>query len=73
MTFQPISTDEAVRRIQERDHLEAETHSMALRNEDALIALLRDGEIVAGFDHDTRRLAFMKLTGEPVDGQCRGQ
>jgi len=56
--FTPISTEEAVRRIKERDHLDArQGATMPFINEQALVHLLQTGEAIAGLTPEGR-LAF---------------
>lgn len=63
MAAQPITVEEGIRRIQERDHAQGSGPlAMAFEYEQQLISLLRQGTIQAGYDPETRVLAFK--TGE---------
>jgi hypothetical protein len=59
MAMEAISTEEAIRRIKERDHVVPPHQPMMdFTHEQATINMIQDGLMIAAFDPDTRELGF---------------
>lgn len=61
--YTSIPTDEAIRRIQERDHAQAGM-ALTFEYEELLIHGLREGILIGGIDPETNVLAFTPVPKE---------